>query len=103
MKTNTATHDNHPAEDYLSDGELRPECVRVRLTRCPNSEPTKGPGWYELEISVLDRDYTFRRSVCDAMRAAGFAVHLGDRGGQDILVRRVNYRAPRQFTIIADL
>lgn len=88
----------HPEGDYIRDGYLRPEAVRVRLTRTAHRT-------YAVEISPRDRDYTFQEDVAEAVsRHTGGEVILGGRGGNGISVRsRKGYRAGTEFQKIEDM
>lgn len=85
------THDGHSASDYVSDCHLRPEAVRVRLHRDRR-------GIYVVEISILDRGFTFEDDVANAVALAiGGRVLTSGCGNAITVTARAGFRAKPGF------
>lgn len=100
-RTQIETHNNHLADEYITDGHLYPSAVNVRLTR--SDFPKRNAGYYNVEISALDRDYTFESDVADELGRSGFEIYIAARGGNGTIVRRKNWRAPRGFKKVQEI
>lgn len=96
MKT-IELHDNHIESDYISDGELKTECVNVRLTR-------EELGIYDVEVSILDRDYTFEHEVAyKVAKVIGGRVRTSGCGNGISVTAPKGFRAPHGFVKVESL
>ena len=90
--------------DYISDGELRPECVKVRLNRIARLDPRSRLTWYEVEISILDKDYTHRDKVNEALKGRGFKVLThGSTYVAALIGAPKGWRGPKGYVYVEDL
>ena len=91
------THNNHAVTDYVRDGLLQPECVNVRLTR-------EESGIYDVEISILDRDFTFEDEVASAVaKQIGGRVRTSGRGNGISVTAPKGFRAKKGFVKVEAL
>lgn len=97
MKTSEIPQD-HTADDLISDGQLKPETVKVRFTRA-------SAGVWSVEVSILDADWTFTSDV-----AAAIEKQTGLKAREDCR-RAINayapagkkFRAPTGFVRVENL
>lgn len=86
----------HIATDWEREDCLKPEAVFVRLNRLEK-------GIYDVEISILDRDYTFESDVTGELAKRGFKTRTSGRGNGISVWAPKGFRAPKGFVKVESL
>lgn len=96
------------SDDYISNGELKPWRVRIRLVRAKYQdsyeERMSGIRNFEAEINISDSAYTFTDAVADALRGKTFFRSIaGNRGTIFLATRDKKFRAPKKFVHVEEI
>ena len=93
---------DHTESDFINEDQLKPECVKVRLTRVDVNFGTQFKYCFDVEISILDSDFTFADDVASALRHAGFEVITRARKS-GFIVKKEKFRTMKNFKRVCDL